>query len=88
MALGARLRGESAHGGVEARQVAALSGEHPFEPAFHRVQSDLYGRVFPEQDVVLKVNASTAQLQMQGRHEFAFDMVSDTAESLVLSRGG
>ena len=62
--------------------------EHPLERAFHRVQGDLHRRIFPEQNVVLEINAGVAQFQMQRRHQFAFDVISDAAERFVLDVRG
>lgn len=63
------------------------AGEHPLEAAFHRVQRDLHGGVFPEQDVVLEIDAGVTQFHVQRGHELALDVVGDAAECLVL-RGG
>jgi hypothetical protein len=53
-----------------------------------RVQLDLHRRVFPEQDVVLEINAGGTQFHMQRGHQFAFDVVGDGAESFILGNGG
>ena len=55
--------------------------------AFHRMQRDLHRRVFPEQNVVLEIDAGVAQFQLQRRHQFAFDVVGDAAEGFVLHVG-
>jgi len=51
------------------------------------MQRDLHRRIFPEQDVMLEINAGVAQFQVQCRHQFAFDVVGNAAESLVLDAG-
>jgi len=45
---------------VRAGQQERHAGKHPFERPLHRAQGDLHRRVFPEQDVVLKINARVA----------------------------
>jgi hypothetical protein len=71
-------------GPLRAGQQERHPSEHPFERAFHRMQRDHHRRIFPKQNVMLKINAGVAQFQMQRRHQFAFDVISDAAEGFVL----
>ena len=78
--------GDAARPG-RAGQQEGHAGEHPLEAAFHRMNGNLHGRVFPEQDVVLEIDAGVAQIHLQGGHQFALDVVGDAAEGFVLCVG-
>jgi len=69
---------------ARARQPKRHPGKHPIESALHWMQSNLHSRIFPEQNVMLEINAGVAQSDVQHWQQFTFDVVSDTAESFVL----
>jgi hypothetical protein len=64
------------------------SGEHPLERTLERMQLDLHRRVFPQQDMVLEINAGGTQFHVQRRHQFTFDVVRHAAKCFILRRGG
>ena len=75
-------------GPLRAGQQERHAREHSLERAFHRMNCNLHRRVFPEQNVMLEINAGVAQFNVQRRHQFAFDVIGDAAEGFVLDVRG
>ena len=86
MARAVAAEGDAARSG-RAGQQEGHAGKHPLEAAFHRMDGDLHGRVFPEQNVVFEIDAGVAQFHLQRGHQFALDVVGDAAEGFVLFIG-